>query len=331
MSAPRPVLVVRLGHFGDFVILLGLMRSLRLHHAPAPLVLLVRPPSERLALASGLFDEVIVERGLNGRPDGPGRLWGTAPALLRRDFAFAYDIEDHERSRAHLRLHLLLRRLLRPLSPAPELRRMRWRDVMRPAEPGEKSRIPERVRSFLSGHGIAEAAPDFAPFDVPLPPEMERWLGGRPFVLLAPGSGHPDKTWPAERFGEVAARLLSRGALPVVVGTAHDREAADATLAGAPGALDLVGRTGDPRVLFSLACRAAAVIANDSGPAHLAAAAGARVVALFGAFPPAAVWAPPGALVVERGSIFDIRVEDAWEALSRVLDEGPRVPAPESA
>ena len=90
MSAVRPVLLIRFDGMGDLVMLLATAEALARHHAPAPLVCLTRERGAEAARASGVFDEVIVERGLNGRPDGPSKVLGTAPALLRRDFAVAY-------------------------------------------------------------------------------------------------------------------------------------------------------------------------------------------------------------------------------------------------
>ena len=68
----------------------------------------------------------------------------------------------------------------------------------------------------------------------------------------------------------------------MIAGDASDREAAEAVRALIPGGAPLLaGRTGLPE-LAALLQRARVVIANDSGPAHLAAAVGSPVVALFG-------------------------------------------------
>jgi ADP-heptose:LPS heptosyltransferase len=106
-----------------------------------------------------------------------------------------------------------------------------------------------------------------------------------PWALLAPGGAphRPAKRWPAERFGALAAALLGQGITPAVLGHGEDEAGLAATiLAAAPGAVSLVGRTsfGD---IAELARGAALAVGNDTGPMHIAVAAGAPAVVLFSA------------------------------------------------
>jgi heptosyltransferase-2 len=114
---------------------------------------------------------------------------------------------------------------------------------------------------------------------------------GEPLVGFAPGAAYGQaKQWPAERMAAVIAHFARhRGAFCVLVGAAHDRTAARAIESWlrvhAPEArgrvVDLVGRTSLGSLTGVLA-RCAAFVSNDSGAMHLAAAAGSRVVGLFG-------------------------------------------------
>ncbi len=119
--------------------------------------------------------------------------------------------------------------------------------------------------------------------------ELESRLGvsgGGPLVALAPGAAFgPAKRWPAERWSELARRLAEGGRRVVVVGGASEQEAGR-ELAGAHArVIDLTGRTSLDEVL-DLMARTDAVVSNDSGLMHLAAAAGTRVVAIFGSSSP---------------------------------------------
>jgi ADP-heptose:LPS heptosyltransferase len=123
------------------------------------------------------------------------------------------------------------------------------------------------------------------------------------YVVIHPFSGSPKKNWPLERYRELARRLncrertdsvpdpklLSFGGIPGV-----DRAVCPLLwCAGPEEELDDAVRFDN---LCDLACWLAGArlyIGNDSGITHLAAAAGAPVVALFGPTDPA-IWGPRG-------------------------------------
>jgi heptosyltransferase-2 len=107
--------------------------------------------------------------------------------------------------------------------------------------------------------------------------------GGRPLALLAPGAAFGwTKRWPPERFAGLAGLLRERGfALASVIGPGEEGIAA-AFAAKAREPLPVLGADLDPLGLAALLSRARVVVANDSGPAHLAAAVGTPVVVFFG-------------------------------------------------
>lgn len=113
-------------------------------------------------------------------------------------------------------------------------------------------------------------------------------LPGGPWLVLGPTANWEPKVWPAERFVTVARALAApggalAGARVAVLGGpgAAERAMAEPVLAALPGAVDLVGTLSLPEVAAVLR-RAALYLGNDSGLMHLAGAAGAPVVGLFG-------------------------------------------------
>jgi len=163
---------------------------------------------------------------------------------------------------------------------------------------------------------------------------------GRPWLVLGPTANWHRKVWPAERFAELALRLTAPdGALPgagiAILGGPGDQERSMATpvLTALPQAFDLVGKLDLPEVAAVLA-RAAIFIGNDSGLMHLAAAAGAPTLGLFGPTPsdeygPAgpkarAVLAdgPPG-----QGAMEDLPVAQVLEAAKALIIQAAQVPA----
>jgi heptosyltransferase-2 len=110
-------------------------------------------------------------------------------------------------------------------------------------------------------------------------------MDGRRLIGLAPATARGEaKRWPAERFRELAQRLLAAGLTPVViVGPGEEKLAAE--VAGA--AVRVAGPQVDVAGLAGVLAALDALVTNDSGPMHLAAAVGTRVVALFGPTDPA--------------------------------------------
>jgi heptosyltransferase-2 len=113
------------------------------------------------------------------------------------------------------------------------------------------------------------------------------WGGAaRPRVVLQPGATYgPAKRWPADRFAAVARGLADRGVHVAVAGGPGDAQAVDAVRERAPFVMSFLGRTTVP-VLAAVLESADAVVTNDTGPMHLAAAVGTRTVAVFGSTSP---------------------------------------------
>ncbi len=107
------------------------------------------------------------------------------------------------------------------------------------------------------------------------------------FFVLNPGGGWRSKCWPAERYGELQARIFEKSGLRGVV-TYGPGEAALAQ-----AVLDAAGKSAPTAIplelgpLMALLRRARLVVSADTGPLHLAAALGAPVVGLFGPTDPA--------------------------------------------
>ncbi|MGD1212480.1 MAG: glycosyltransferase family 9 protein [Candidatus Acidiferrales bacterium] len=106
------------------------------------------------------------------------------------------------------------------------------------------------------------------------------------YVVISPGGGWVSKCWPPERFGELCAEIWRRHELRAVINVAEAEADLARAVAGAAGeSKPAVVSTSIPE-LAGLLSRARLVVAGDTGPLHLAAALGTRVVGLFGATDP---------------------------------------------
>ena len=171
------------------------------------------------------------------------------------------------------------------------------------------------------------------------PPAPVVWIGAadrnratallpadRTLVALGPTANWLPKVWPAERFAALFRALASgplANALPVVLGGegVAERAMAEPLLALLPEAIDLCGQLS---LAEAAACleRAALYVGNDSGLMHLAAAAGAPTLGLFGPTD-ATVYAPVGirarAVIAPSGQIGDLDVERVLAAADDLL------------
>ncbi|MDP9253538.1 MAG: hypothetical protein M3O66_01135, partial [Verrucomicrobiota bacterium] len=172
---------------------------------------------------------------------------------------------------------------------------------------------------------IGLCAHDAAP--ILYPNEADRFAAreflGRPaapLFAIHPGSGSETKNWPIENWITLGEHLLSiknpRVTLVVVSGAADERQTAR---------LRSLWKQKPARFAMNLALPHLAAllegsifVGHDSGISHLAAAAGARCVLLFGPTDPA-IWAPANRNVTilraPEGNLRKLRFETVRDAL----------------
>ncbi|WP_311380583.1 glycosyltransferase family 9 protein [Arthrobacter sp. ISL-69] len=101
-------------------------------------------------------------------------------------------------------------------------------------------------------------------------------------VVVHPGATDPRRRWPAVRFAEVAAACAADGCTVLVVGDQSERQlAADVVhVAGSDNVRSIAGEA-DLGTLAALLARCDVMVANDSGPRHLAQALGTPTVGIY--------------------------------------------------
>lgn len=106
-------------------------------------------------------------------------------------------------------------------------------------------------------------------------------------IGLHPGAGHPRKRWSRENFISLGKHFKERGFSLLVFGGPEEKELAeDVALKVGPGAVSAAGGQ-DLRVTLALLQGCQALISNDSGLAHCAAALGVSSLTIFGPTDPA--------------------------------------------
>jgi len=155
-------------------------------------------------------------------------------------------------------------------------------------------------------------------------------------VLLHPGSGAERKNWPRERFVELGTALVQSGhSVRYILGEVEREKWGKAVWEEFAS----VGTVVQPATLVDLGRllgNAAAVVCNDSGPAHVSAALGVPTVAIFGPASNAEQWSPtgPAVSVVTTPSLAELGtprvLAEVSELLARASAGARSVEAPSS-
>lgn len=295
---PRVILLVQLDHLGDAVITAPMIPLLRRRWPKASIEVLASASNRRLFQAMPDVDRVYVCRTNRfARAQRRPLAWLAALAgwglyLRRRRIDLAIDV------RGEFPLALLCW-----LTGAP--RRLGWNcgggGFLLTDSPAYVPNRPEIASRFalLARLGIKKGVRTI--FPVPVEPAVEPKGTGpffQPLIVAHVGAGTSAKMWPAAHWATLLARLSRRhpGRL-VLVGSRAEQPIAQEIRATVPEALDMTGRL-ELLQLATLVHEADLFLGADSGPAHLAAALGTPVVALFSGTNDPDQWQPRGSAVV---------------------------------
>jgi ADP-heptose:LPS heptosyltransferase len=139
------------------------------------------------------------------------------------------------------------------------------------------------------------------------------------FMLVLPGSGSLAKNWPPENFAELAASLATRIRPLVILGPAEAALEPVFTAHLTAQSLPVVGHL-DLAEVAAIARLAGCFVGNDSGVSHLAAAAGAPGLAIFGPTDPAR-WRPLGrTTVIQREPLNALKPKEVEAALVEIIE-----------
>jgi heptosyltransferase-2 len=284
VSPPRRILFVRLTALGDVLLATPAARALKRRFPEAEIDWLVEQPYLPLVAANPHVRAIAYEK--RGRHAGASGLRRLRTELCERDYDLVVDLQGKPktwylrssgRRAVAIRKRSLGKALLALLGRDPPLVSAHAVDLFLEAlRPLGVEPAGRELELHLTSEMVAEAAS--------LP-------AGR-LVGIAPGARWETKRWPAERFAQVASRLVERGVQPLLIGGAAEQSVFAAVRAQLPAgtvssdtsALSVGG-------LAAAIARCALVVTGDSGPAHIASALGVPVVAVFGPTSPRR-WGP---------------------------------------
>jgi lipopolysaccharide heptosyltransferase I len=305
------ILIVKLGSIGDIVHTLPSLAAIRHAMPDAEISWVVEEETAEILRGNPMIDRLIEvdTRSLRGGKGNNFLDAGKQLLELRKfEFDVAIDFQGLWKSAA-----------VAKLSGAPR----RWgfaRDGLR--EPSSRILLTDTVRTPKQVHvvrknlalatGALEIDVPDGQFEFPIATRDEHHAeadaiaahGPGAFAILNPGGGWATKLWHAEKFGELADRLWDEmGIASIVTIGPEETRLAETVAANSSSGHVTIGKL-TLKGFYELAKRAEIYIGGDTGPTHLAVAAGTPVVGLFG---PTEWWRngsiSPDDVCVERNDI----------------------------
>jgi lipopolysaccharide heptosyltransferase I len=310
------ILIVKLGSIGDIVHTLPALAALRAAMPQAEISWVVERRSAEILRDNPLLDRLIevdtkaLRRGLMS-----GETLRAPRQQLRRLRASAFDVALDFQG-------LLKSASIARLSGARRVFGYSRAGLREPASAlllsktvavPRKTHVIRKALLLLEG-ALGVPAPEVLSFPIQVGPQHEAEAHeavaeNAKYAILNPGGGWPTKLWSPDRFGKLADELWSNfGISSLVTYGPGEEELAEgvrrSSVSGKarPVSLSLKG-------FYSLAQGASVYVGGDTGPTHIAVAAGTPIIGLFG---PTEWWrnGSPRAqdICVERNDI-DCRVD----------------------
>lgn len=287
------ILLVRLSSFGDVIFTLPLAKALR--GAGDRLAWAVEGPLAELVAGAPYVDEVLVAttRAWRKRPLSAGTR-GELRAFLSALGAFEPDVVVDAQGLLKSAWVTLAARARRKVGFGFRTATEKVNALVT----GERVDVPAGTHVVDRGLALAEhvlgrsgfaRTPDVSHLVARPAPEVDDWLAARPtrpFALLQPFSSQRTKEWSAEETAAFCRALAEQGLDPIVRWGPGERDRAQLIVAGSGGAASLAPAS-PPAASARLAAHAALFVGADTGPTHLAAAAGTPTIALYGPTDPA--------------------------------------------
>jgi lipopolysaccharide heptosyltransferase I len=274
-------LIVRLGSLGDVVHGIPAAAALRQRYPQAQIDWLVDPRyTELLDLVEGVDRRVPFDPRdlIRGR----GEAWRTLGELRQSRYDVVLDLQGLLKSAVLSRLVGARRTIGFPRQHLREpMARFLYSET---PDPGAGRHVIHRGLGLLRAVGVEDLSVRF-PVAVPrsaAAAAVAERLGSGEYAIVNPGAAWPNKRWPPDRFGAVAAAIGAEfGSRSLVLWGPGEQPLAETVVAASSGAATLAPQTGIAD-LVAIARGARVMVSGDTGPLHIAGAVGTPIVALFG-------------------------------------------------
>ncbi|HAV14503.1 MAG TPA: hypothetical protein DCX06_13585 [Opitutae bacterium] len=269
----QKLLIIKPSSLGDIIHGLQVVNSIRIHQPNTHVTWVVADAFSPVVESCDAVDEVIVFK----RKGGLGSFWRLLQAIKRSGkYDYVLDMQGLARSGLMTKAAISDRKIGR--SDAREGAGFFY-DVKVPMPSTEQPHAVEILSQFLPAIGLPLEVKDGLSFRLPVPTvSLPETLSKS--VLVFPESRREEKNWPY--FADFLQAMEQSHPQQVFIWCGSAASASQC-----PQLANVYNLAGKTSLLDAIALiqKAGAVLANDSGPIHIAAAVGTPVLALFGPTP----------------------------------------------
>lgn len=271
------ILVVQLAYLGDVVLSTPVLAAVKELYPDASLSVLTTPGGAALLQHGQHCDEILIF-DKRGEFRGASGLIRMAKEIREREFDTVYSL--HGSARTSLLLYLA--RV--PLRIGFDRGWLRWLYTRR-VQRSSGGHAVERNLSLLEAErkqrriDLPESMRLGAPQLEEVSEQIQRFVAGGSYVVVAPGSAWKTKRWHQDGYRSLVSELLLQGERVVLVGAPEERELGEA-VARNLSVCNLIGKTSLPELLLLIE-RATVLVCNDSSTLHMGSAFQVPTVAIF--------------------------------------------------
>jgi heptosyltransferase-1 len=276
-------LIVRLGSLGDVVHGIPVAAALRQEFPNSRIDWMVDPRYvELLNLVKGIDRRIGVDPRAIRKGPGRRKFRETLRELREADYDAVIDLQGLLKS-AMLARSVHGRRTIG--FPRKHLREQLARFFYTVApDPGEATHVIYKNLALLAPLKVADRRLRF-PLEIPHTPTVTQVVARfepTGYALINPGAAWPNKQWPPDRFGQIAAGIAREfGWRSLVLWGPGEQELAHGVVAASDGAAEASPPT-TITDLVGIARHAKLMVSGDTGPVHIAGAVSTPIVALYG-------------------------------------------------
>jgi heptosyltransferase-2 len=283
MNNYKRILIVRTDRIGDVILTTPAIETVRKNFPDARISVLVAAQTQDLVRGNPFIDEVLID-DREGRHQGMSGFWVLSSEIHARRFDVVFIFHTKKRTNFACFNARIPERIGYKDKNYGFFLTQGFPDTRHTGEKHES----EYCLDLLRMAGLRVESPQTY---LPYHPEAERWADewmakhglsdGQKVVVIHPGASDVTKCWPPSSFTQLMDRLSAQGCPVVVIGhgdTSHITQYLRQTVKSP--FFDLTNQTSMAQ-MASLLKRSHLLISNDSGPVHVAAAAGIYVISLF--------------------------------------------------